>query len=82
MFYNEFRKHMHLHRIWVESDAGYARRQAKEYWKIQQSLRLHDVDVHVLSHMYDHVGHAVRAGARNPDHLPYQFIKFRDEQWR
>ena len=81
-FSSEFKKHMRLHRIWGESDSSYARRQAKEYRKVQASLNLPDVDVHVLGRMYDYVGHVVRAGDREQLHLPYLFLKFRDEEWR
>ena len=40
------------------------------------------MDVYILSRIYDYVGRAVRAGARDANSLQLKFMQFRDESWR
>ena len=40
-----------------------------------------DFDGFVLARMYDYVGHVVRAGARDPEHLPSVILSHRDKEW-
>ena len=81
-FFQEARQHLRVHRIWGETDAAFARRQALAYRAAQRARRLPDVDVYILSRIYDYVGRAVRAGARDANSLQLKFMQFRDESWR
>ena len=41
-----------------------------------------DLDVYVLSRMFDYTGHIARATQRDPHHLTGCLIRFRDSIWK
>ncbi len=62
VFFLEDKRYLRVHRIWGDTDAIFAKRVAKTYRQTQTSLKLPDMDVHVVSHIYNYIGHVVRMG--------------------
>ena len=65
-----------------ETDEGFHRRLNRLYKETMEAEKLADMDLHVLSRMYDHVGHTVRSTRRVDVHLTGAMMNFRDSGWK
>ena len=73
---------MRVARMWNDTDESFHRRANRVLRDELSSLSLPDMDVLILSRMYDYVGHLLRSIDRNPEHLTSHLIMFRDIDWK
>ena len=66
----------------TDTDEAYHKRSNRILQDTILKAGLADVDVYVLSRMYDYAGHLVRAIRRDPEHLVGAVIRHRDSEWK
>ena len=73
---------MKVPRIWGDTDETHHKRMNRVLRQTLSESKLPDLDVHVLSRMFDYTGHLMREVSRNQNHLTGHVLKFRDSMWK